>query len=90
MRTIDHLKALANRASECAKLPHCTMAVTKRVKTLPRGVRAFVAGRGSPMGEILCMPSDHTVTLAVDAIEMLAWCCAQLQKRGVPITVKVV
>lgn len=57
-------------------------------KRQPRGRTAYLAGRGSPRGEVVSANQDGTVVV-VEALDLAAWCCAQLQMLGVKIDIVV-
>ncbi len=53
----------------------------------PRGKAAHIAGRGSPRGEVVGWYHEGAVVL-VEALDLAAWCCAQLQMMGVEIELR--
>lgn len=54
----------------------------------PRGRTAYIAGRGSPRGEVVGWYHEGAVVV-VDATDLAAWCCAQLVLRGVEVGARV-
>lgn len=54
----------------------------------PRGKTAYIAGRGSPRGEVVGWYHEGAVVL-VEALDLAAWCCAQLQMMGVEVELRV-
>lgn len=60
----------------------------------PRGETMFIDGRNSPRGRVVSWIPEGGETpsgtiVLVEALDLAAWCCAQLQMRGVEVDLRV-
>ncbi len=84
---IARLIEIMQHAGECAHHPLQRVAIKIKRARAPQGEHVYLAGRNSPKGNLLCRNSEGEWVVSFDAVDVTAWCVAQLKKLGVEVEI---
>lgn len=87
-RAIERLIHLLRHAEKAAKFGNIEVVVVLGGVRSQKGRRMRIAGKGSPLGEVVGWDRAGAVVM-VPTMKLAAWCCARLMELGVAVDVEV-